>query len=472
MSANLKVIDGAGEGNDAEPTHGPDGFHLNEGGNAQRLVQRHGPDLRYAYSWHKWLTWDGQRWALDDTGEPVRRMLETLRHLVEIGNELGDKEERKKVFSHAIRSETDARVRGALSLAQAHEGVPVLHADLDADPLLLNVANGTIDLRTGELRPHSREDLITKLADVAYDPDAEAPRFDAFLERVFSGDADTIAFIQRYAGYSLTGSTVEQKIAILWGGGSNGKTTLLDTLRSLLGDYGQQAPAETFLERRGDSIPNDLARMRGARMILAAEVGEGRRLNEPLVKTMTGGERIVARHMRSEWFEFVPAFTPWLATNHKPEIRGVDLAIWRRVRLVPFTVTIPEEERDNHLAARLRDELPGILNWALAGCLAWQRDGLGSSDAIDKATEGYREESDVLGGFLEDCCVIGDTVHAKASDLYTRYGYWASANGVDALKQQAFGRRLSDRGFQQKRTNALGRHWVGVGIRHDVGHVA
>lgn len=467
MTASLHVIEGtSGE----DPAYGADGFHLNEAGNAQRLVARHGQDLRYAYAWHRWLVWDGRRWAIDDTGQPVRRMLETLRHLIESANEIEDSEVRKKVFSHALRSETDARVRGALSLAQAHDGVPVLHADLDTDPLLLNVENGTINLRTGELRPHDRADLITKIAPVVYRPDAKAPTFRAFLERVLP-DEETRQFVVALLGYSLTGDTSEQMLAILWGGGSNGKTTLLETIRAMLGDYGQQAPAETFLERR-DSVPNDVARLRGTRFVAATETGEGRRLNEVLVKRLTGGDTIAARFMRSEWFEFTPQFKAWLATNHKPEIRGTDDAIWRRIRLVPFTVKIGDDERDTKLAEKLRTELPGILALAVQACIAWQQHGLPAAGLISEATADYRTESDTLGGFLNDCCVIRADVQAKASDLYTRYGYWCTEVGAEPLKQQAFGRRLSDRGYQQKRTNALGRVWAGISIRHDQDHVA
>ena len=256
-------------------------------------------------------------------------------------------------------------------------------------------------------------------------------------------------------------------LAILYGSGANGKTTFIEAIRALLGDYGQQSPAETFLEHR-DTIPNDVARLRGARFVAATEIAEGRRLNEALVKRMTGGDTMVARFMRGEWFEFPMAAKVVLASNHRPEIRGTYEAIWRRIRLVPFTVTIPPSERDPDLAASLLQELPGILNWTIEGCLAWQRDGLGTPEAVTTATADYRDDMDILAGFLADCCVIDPAVSAKASDLYTRYGYWTAATGAESLKQQAFGRRLSDRGFTQKRTGTA-RWWIGLGIRHDEG---
>ena len=256
-------------------------------------------------------------------------------------------------------------------------------------------------------------------------------------------------------------------MAIFYGPGANGKTTLIETVRSLLGDYGMQAPAETFLEKRDTGIPNDVARLRGARFVAATETAEGRRLNEALVKRMTGGDTIVARFMRGEWFEFPATFKVVLATNHRPEIRGTDEAIWRRIRLVPFTVTIPAEERDHELPAKLRAELPGILRWAVEGCLAWQRDGLDTPEAVVAATADYRSEMDLLGEFIEDCCIVDPNVRSKASDLYNRFNYWSDQSGQRVrLTQQAFGRRLNERGFDQSRSNSA-RWWVGVGIRDD-----
>jgi putative DNA primase/helicase len=446
------------------PPH-PDAYHLTDLGNAERLFDRHGGDLRYLHTWRRWLVYDGRRWKLDETGEATRRMIETLRHLVTRANELEDAEEREKLFKHVLASERDTRVRAALSLAEALDGIPVLHDELDADPLLLNVENGTLDLRTGTLREHRRADLISKLAPVPYDPGAAAPGFDRFLRRVLPDD-ELRRFVVCLLGYSLTGLTVEQLLAILWGPGANGKTTLIETIRALLGDYGQQAPAETFLERR-DTIPNDVARLRGARFVAATETGEGRRLNEVLVKRLTGGDTIAARFMRAEWFEFKPAFKAWLATNHMPEIRGTDEAIWRRIRLVPFTVRIPDEERDPQLAAKLRDELPGILTLAVNGCQEWLANGLPAAAAVTDATATYRAESDLVGRFLDDCCLVDAGVKAKAGDLYTRYGYWAQSNGEHTLTAKQLGQRLAERGLTPKRGSGGTRWWHGIAIRSD-----
>lgn len=440
-------------------------YHRTDLGNADRLVDRHGADLRYLHTWSRWLVWDDRRWKLDDTGEATRRMVETIRHLVVQANELEEAEEREKLLKHALASERDARVRAALSLAESVDGIPVLHDELDADPLLLNVANGTLDLRSGKLREHRRDDLISKLAPVPYDPAATAPGFDRFLRRVLPDD-ELRNFVVILLGYSLTGLTDEQLLAILYGSGSNGKTTLIEVLRALLGDYGQQAPAETFLERR-DTIPNDVARLRGARFVAATETGEGRRLNEVLVKRLTGGDTIAARFLRAEWFEFRPQFKAWLATNHKPEVRGTDEAIWRRIRLVPFTVRIPDEERDPQLAAKLREELPGILTLAVNGCQEWLANGLPAAAAVTDATSAYRAESDLVGRFIDDCCHVDANMKAKAGELYTRYGYWAQSNGEHTLTAKQLGQRLAERGLIPRRGAGGTRWWQGIGLRSD-----
>jgi putative DNA primase/helicase len=444
-----------------------DRFPLTDLGNAERLVALYGRDLAYCFAWHRWLVWSGRHWQLDETGEAVRRAKNAVRELVGLAAKIDDDKRRKTLLGHAIRSEAEARIRAALALASSEPGVPVIPEDLDRDHFLFACENGTIELETGELRSHDRADRITKLSPVTYDPEATCPLWLSFLDRVFASDQALVDFLKRAVGYSLTGDTSAQVLFLLWGSGANGKTTAIETLRALLGDYGQQTPAETFLERR-DSIPNDVARLRGARLAAAVETPESRRLNETMVKRMTGGDTMAARFMRGEWFEFRPLFKVWLATNHLPIVRGTDEAIWRRIRLIPFTVTIPEDERDLRMVDKLRAELPGILNWALEGCLEWQEVGLDEPDAVRLATASYRDEMDTLGQFIADKCVVNEEAWAKASELYTLYGYWAQAVGErDQLSQQAFGRRLAARGFTTKRLTGGVRAWQGIGIAHE-----
>jgi putative DNA primase/helicase len=274
------------------------------------------------------------------------------------------------------------------------QGYPVIPEHLDQDPWLFNVENGTIDLKTGELRPHERGALITKLAPVQYDREAECPTWWKFLMRIFNGNLALIEFLQKAVGYALTGSTREQCLFFLHGLGANGKSTLLEIIHTLLGDYAHRTSSETFLIKKSGGIPNDVAALRGARLVGAVEVESGRRLAEVLIKEMTGGDRISARFLHAEWFDFKPEFKIFLAANHKPVIRGTDHAIWRRIHLIPFNVQIPKPEQDRDLPEKLKAELPGILNWALEGCQMWQLYGLEPPAEVQAATQDYREEMD------------------------------------------------------------------------------
>ena len=253
-------------------------------GNAERMVARHGCDLRYCHPWSKWLVWDERRWRIDDTAEVVRRAKLTVRATYKEAWKLRTTDDRKALANWAVRSESTDRLRGMITLAQSEAGIPVLPDELDVDPWLLNVENGVVDLRTGDLHPHRREHLITKLAPVPYDPTASAPIWETFIGRIFDCDAELIGFVQRFVGYSLTGDTSEQCFAYCYGTGANGKSTLLTVLREVLGDYAQTMPIETLLHQgRGSGIPNDLARLKGTRLVTATEADEGRRLRKATV---------------------------------------------------------------------------------------------------------------------------------------------------------------------------------------------
>ena len=448
-------------GNGAGLEHGA----LTDMANAARFIALHATELRYCHPWKRWLRWTEGRWLDDDTGHTTYLGVETMRSLLHDAADIHDPDLRKRAIKEVIAAERASRIRGMLELATSHQPITILPTRLDADPWLFNVTNGTVNLQTGDLQPHNPDDLITKQAPVAYDATAEAPEFQRFLARVVP-DPELRSFLQRAVGYSLTGSTTEQILLILYGAGQNGKSTLMEVIRALLGDYGQQAPPETFLERR-DNIPNDVARLRGARFVSASEITEGRRLNEALVKRMTGGDTMTARFMHSEFFEFKPQFTPWLSTNHKPEIRGTDYAIWRRVKLVPFNERITEEEKDGDLPAKLNTELPGILAWAIKGCLDWQFSGLSEPASVTHATREYRADMDIIGGFLEDRCRLTEGHTARASDLFAAYREWAKTTGNDPVSQQLFGRRLSDRGLEQRKTSGGTRSWDGISLLGD-----
>jgi putative DNA primase/helicase len=438
----------------------PARFNPTDLGNAARLVHHHGHNLRYCWPWRRWLVWNGQRWVIDDNGEVYRVAKATVASIYQEASAAADDEARKALAKHAMRSEAGVRVREMVDLARSD--VPVMPDELDASPDLLNTASGTIDLGTGELREHRREDLLTKLAPVDYRPDAPAPVWDAFLERVLPSE-ELRTFVQRAAGYSATGDTSEQCMFIDHGTGANGKSTFQEAIAAALGDYAMRAPTEMLLTKRSGGIPNDIARLKGSRFVAASETEEGRRLAESLVKDLTGQDTIAARFLWAELFEFTPTHKLWLSTNHKPEIRGTDNAIWRRIRLIPWSVTIPPAEQNKKLPTALRHELAGILAWIVRGCLAWRREGLQAPDEVRKATGQYRAEMDVLAGFLAECCEL-DTGHWEyAKDLYECYRRWCDENGERAEPQRKFGGRLGERGFQRDRGGSRGAGiWRGV----------
>ena len=447
----------------SSPSRLAEGYNLTDWGNAQRLSALHGHDLRYCYQLKKWLVWDGSRWVIDNTGEIERRAKKTVVSIYQEATLCESDEGRKNIAKHAMKSESRQRIQAMIELGRSEPEIPVTPEQLDTDPWLLNCRNGTLDLQTGKLRGHRREDMCTKIAPVNYDPSAKCPIWNSFLNKIMAGNRELIAFLQLIIGYSLTGDVSEQCFFIFWGEGANGKSTFLETVKAMLGDYAKKAEVATFLTRRRDSVRNDIARLAGARFVAAIEADEGERLAEALIKELTGGDTVTARFLYKEHFEFGSQFKLFLAVNHKPTVRGTDHAIWRRIRLVPFTVIIPREKQDRKLLAKLRKELPGILASVVRGCLAWQKQGLGIPAEITAATNSYRKEMDVVGNFLEDCCVLERKSWAAAGKLYAAYEQWCDQNGEELLSQKAFGAQLSKRGLQ--RVRGTGSVHIRKGIR-------
>jgi len=373
--------------------------HLTDAGNARRLAARHGQDLRYCDQLGGWLIWDARRWARDETFQVVARAKDTVQSIyAEAAREL-DEERRKAIGAHAKRSESERCITAMVKLTRSEPGIALTSQAFDPDPMLINCLNGTLRAEGREIkfRDHKRDDLITKIIPVAYRPEAQCPRWLQALDEIFAGNQELIQFIQKAAGYTLTGNTDEQCLFILYGGGENGKSTFVEVLRGLLGDYGTTADIETFLAGKGNSIRNDIARLKGSRLVSSIEADEGRRLSEALIKNLTGGDRVSARYLYHEFFEFSPTFKLWFAVNHKPGILGTDNAIWRRIRLVPFTVVIPKEKRERDLAKRLKaEELEGILAWAVEGLKLWLQEGLEPPQLVKDATVEYRAEMDTV----------------------------------------------------------------------------
>jgi putative DNA primase/helicase len=460
--------------------------------NALAFVREHGQDLRYCFPWKSWLIWTGTYWTRDVTGEVMRRAKQTIKRLARHVEDL-DGAPAQALLAHVKASLSTAKLKAMIESAQSEPGIAVQPDDLDTDPWLLNCLNGTINLKTGDLQPHQASDLITKCLQTPYDPQAQCPTWLAFQWRIMGGsqgddDPDTmgsgelenhraadaraerlITFKQRYTGYALTGDTREQCLCLYHGSGSNGKTTELEALQALFGDYAQSTPSASLLAKDAyayEGIPNDIARLRGARLVTAVEIVEGKRLNEELVKRLTGQDTMTARFLRAEFFDFTPEFKLIVACNHLPTIRGTDHAIWRRLHRIPFTVTIPETEQDKTLPAQLRAEFPGILRWLVQGCLDWQREGLGVPEEVQEANKAYRASQDVLGRFIEECCMVSPQVRAKASDLYEAYKRWCDASGEYAITLTAFGNRLEEQGFAKHKAGTIWR--LGIGLQQPV----
>jgi putative DNA primase/helicase len=443
-------------------------LHLTDLGNARRFVQRHGSDVRFCHPWQRWLVWNGRRWVPDQTGEVLRKAKETVLSIYAEASEITDDRQRQATVDHARRSEAQVRLKALVASAESEPGLPILPDQLDAQPWLLNCQNGTLDLRTGELHPHRREDLLTKLIAVAYEPGALCPTWDAFLASALGSNQRMNTFLQRAAGYSLTSETREHCLFFLYGSGRNGKSTFLECFYGLLGDYAQKADFTTFLEKKHDSIRNDLARLKGCRFLSASEASEGRRLAEALVKDLTGGETITARHLYGEYFDFKPQFKLFLSANHRPSIRGTDEGIWSRIRLIPFTVFIPAQERDPRLPQKLRAEWPGILAWAVRGCLQWQKEGLAEPEEITCATQQYRDDMDPLAGFLSQHCRLSEEAAAPAKDLFESYSAWCRQYEKEPITQTSFGLRLTGRDLRRVRGRWHGQVvWLWRGIELD-----
>ncbi|MEC3651394.1 phage/plasmid primase, P4 family [Bacillus subtilis] len=452
----------------------PPVFHLTELGNAERLVYYHGKNIRYCNELD-WLIWNGKMWEEDSKRQIEALTAQTLRAIYGEAKAMEDSYRKKQLNDWAKKCERrNIRMN---TILDTRPMVAVRKQELDSHKYLFNCENGVIDLKTGELLPHDREFLFTKISSVAYQKDADCPNWKAFLESIFIDEQgqpnyEIIDFMQKAIGYSLTGDTTEQVMFFLFGNGRNGKSTFINTVQQLLGDYGRQTNSDTFIKKKNDSsINNDIARLDGARFVSAVESEEGQQLSESLVKQITGGEKMSARFLRQEYFEFTPEFKVFFTTNHKPIVKGSDEGIWRRIRLVPFTVTIPKEKVDKKLPQKLAAEMPGILRWAVEGCLKWQKEGLKEPEVIRKATEGYREDMDILGPFLAERCVIHPAAKIESKEIYKEYKNWCFENDDVELKNRAFYRQLEIRGFKKEVGAKNKLFFFGIGLQKFQSHL-
>jgi putative DNA primase/helicase len=438
-------------------------FNLTDLGNAERLIGYYGEMLHYCYERKRWLVWNGKVWEWD-AGDRVAALAKlAVRNIYhEAGDEL-DEKRRKDIANHAARSEFDPRLTGMINLAQSETGVPIKLTELDSNHWLFNCLNGTIDLKTGKLLPHQKEDLIMVLVPIDYAPDARCDLWLKFLEQVTGGDTDLVSYLQRAVGYSLTGDTRSQTMFFLYGLGSNGKSTFITTIRKLTGGYGAKANTSLFMakEKNSGGPSEDLANLQGKRFVMASEIEDGRRLAVVLIKEMTGGELIRADRKYEHEIEFQPVHKIWLVGNHKPVIIDTTLSIWRRVKLIPFTVTIGNKEIDPELPVRLEAELPGILVWAVKGCMEWQKYGLREPKAVTNATFDYRHEQDILGDFIDDCCLLKPTAAVSKHELKAAYEEWCNNSGNQPVSQKTIRTRLIERGITEGKSGGT-RYWKGI----------
>ena len=425
--------------------------------NAQRFANRFGKKALYTPG-RGWLVFDGKRWRSDDVGQVVELAKTTARLIAAESAHLGSDSARAERSGFAkqslSRGSLDRMTELAKSLLAVEDG------RLDANPWLLNVENGTIDLKTGRRERHDPRDLLTKIAPVKSNRHAKCPEFKKFLKRITGDDSTLEKFIQKAVGYSLTGITTEQVLFFVYGkSGNNGKSTLVNLIREMLGDYGLHTPTETLLVKQYDNaIPADLARLDGARMVTAIEANFNRHLDEAKIKSMTGGEPITARFMRQNFFQFAPTLKLWLVANDQPRVRGTDEAFWRRVRVIPLTIKIPEAERDPNLSSKLRTELSGILAWAVRGCRKWQSSDLAMPDTVAHATTGWQKEMDHLKRFVAEQLDIAPGIKVAASQLFDRYSKWCVQQGEQSLKVQDFKAKLQEV-LDVTHTRTKGRSW-------------
>jgi putative DNA primase/helicase len=449
----------------------PKKVHFTDVGNAKRLVARHGNNIRYVVEWTTWIVWKNNRWIVDNDYEIVRLAKDTINAMFAETTTMPEGETRTKLRAHAVASEDAKRVRAMVDMAKSELGVPISATLLDSNPYLLGVQNGAIDLKAFEFREARREDYITMYCNVHYNPRATCPNWLKFLNRIMDLKQDVISYLQRVCGYTLTGCVDEETMWIFWGEGKNGKSTYRETLNILLGNYAATFGVELLLPKKqaGGATP-EVERLKGKRLATVNELTENDVLSEQRVKYIVSNEKISARGLYKDIIEFNPTHKAVVTTNHKPIIKGTDEGIWRRVHLVPFTVIIPQEERDPKFREKyLLPELPGILNWMLDGLESYYEQGLNAPEEVCAATEAYRNELDIIEQWLEECCERDPKAIEPIQALHDNYKIWAELEHNWAHNKRKFGRLLEGKGFMPDTGAKHVKVRRGLRLRHSTG---
>lgn len=424
-------------------------YTFDDMGNAERFVDLFGENVRYCYTEKKWYFYNSMRWSVDNLGVILRmadKCVEAMKAEAKLYLQADEESggDMAKAFEKHMKSSRSNKSKKAM-LNEIEHHLPILPIQMDRYKMALNTPSGIINLKNGDVKAHNPEYYFTKITSVDCAEAADCPRWLAFLDDIFADDKDLIRYIQKAVGYSLTGSTAEQCAFFLYGTGRNGKSTFIDVIRDVFGDYAANIQPETIMVKSSQSnaINSDIARLKGARLVTSVEPNEGVRLNEGLLKQLTGDDTVTARKLYSEEFEFKPEFKLWMATNHKPIIRGTDTGIWRRIHMIPFNVQIPEDKVDKNLTHKLKAEMTAIFKWCIDGCLMWQREGLQMPAAVLKSVREYRREMDVISAFIEDKCTLEGTV--QASMLYAAYASWADSNNEYCMSNTKFSTELAKR---------------------------
>lgn len=439
-------------------------YKKNDAGAAQAFADRYADRLRFAPG-IGWLVWNGHRWERDAIGRVVQYGIDLHHSLMADVSAIRDEAERKEAWRWANALGNRNRIEAMLRLAESNPALVVRAAQLDADPFLVGCQNGTIDLQSGRFFEGDKGDLITRSLGTRWDEGATCPKWEKFLEGVTMSDTELVAFIQKAVGWTVSGDVSEAAFFFLWGAGANGKSVFSDTLARLMGDYYHRASAELFDRRHDRNKAPELAEVRGRRLILASETQEGGRLDEQLVKDLTGGEEITACKKFMSPFNFPPVAKLWMSGNHKPRITGTDEGMWRRVRLLPFEASFRGDDANPNLREELREELPGILAWAVEGFRRWKAEGLGLPERVKLAVADYRAAEDDLADFIADRIEEApDAVTCPKRTVFSEYENWTEAEGIrHPMTQKQLSRKLKDRGWK----DLHGKFWRGWRIAEE-----